>query len=114
MAVRDMLMHEWQIECSRAAGELSDQEARAALAHLGGPSPGGAAAELGLTRQRIHQLVNEGKLDMIRLRDRPRARPHVWMITEASLTRFRKSKPGTQLDLLHVKRGGRVAQSARK
>jgi len=28
-----------------------------------GPSPGGAASELGVTRQRIHDLIRRGKLD---------------------------------------------------
>ena len=32
---------------------------------LMGFSPSGAADELGITRQRVHQLVNEGKLDQI-------------------------------------------------
>ncbi len=64
-----------------------------------GMSPGGAGPALGVTRQRTHQLVRDGKLDMVMLRDGPGAPVSAWIITEASMKRYRLSKGGVQQDL---------------
>jgi len=60
MAVRKMQLKDWQAATSGR---------RPHLAQLLGWSPGGAAAEAGVSRQRIHQLIKAGRLDVIEVRD---------------------------------------------
>ena len=95
MAKRTMLLREWMLLCA----ELGSQNRLEELDVIGGPSPGGAAAELEVSRQRIHQLIAEGKLDVIELRETAWALPHVVMITSASLRRWKSSRPGKQQEL---------------
>lgn len=76
-----------------------------------GWSPGGAAAALKVSRQRVWQMVKEGKLDMLMLADTPTAKPSAWLITTASLDRYAKSKPGVQQDLLLARPRRRKAAS---
>jgi len=68
-----------------------------------GCSPGGAAEALGCTRQRIWQLLKEGKLDLLLLADSKDAKVSAWIIPNASVDRYRKSKPMEQADLLSSK-----------
>lgn len=68
-----------------------------------GLSPGGAAAELGVTRQRIWQMVKEGKLDMLLLADNDKAKVSAWLITDASIQRLKLGKMSEQGDLLFGK-----------
>jgi hypothetical protein len=71
-----------------------------------GLSPGGAAAALGVTRQRIWQLVKEGKLDMILLGDTDNdktSKVSSWLITDASIARLKLGKMSEQGDLLFGK-----------
>lgn len=56
-----------------------------------GPSPGGAAAKLGVTRERVIQLVNEGFLDMHRVyRTRLRLRASEIYIGQRSIDAYLK------------------------
>lgn len=68
-----------------------------------GASPGGAAAELGVTRQRVWQMVKEGKLDMLLLADNPKAKVSAWLITDASVQRLKLGKMHDQGNLLFGK-----------
>jgi hypothetical protein len=97
-----MLMRDWQREIAGGTPQTLDD--------FGGPSPGGAACELGVSRQRIHQLLKEGKLDAIYLRDHLGAVPNVVMITSTSIKRFLASKPGVQVALLFVKAKGKLGR----
>lgn len=62
---------------------------------LCGPSPGGAAGALGITRQGVHSAVKRGSLDMVRLYEPGRSGPHLY-ITQASIERYKlnQGKPG--------------------
>src|SRR5690606_34859940 len=91
-----MTVREWQDLCAKLGSQDNWNQLRD---DLGGPSPGGAAAELGVSRQRVHQLIEEGKLDVVELRETKWSRPHVIMVTETSLRRWRASRPGAQQDL---------------
>lgn len=114
MSVRHMGMAEWQRECAatlKAAPEGEDSAVT--LQGLMGPSPGGAAAVLGITRQRVHQLILVGQLDAVYVWDdhksrRGGARPAMVMLSEVSMERWRKSKPGEQALLPLVKPRRRV------
>jgi hypothetical protein len=117
MAIIDMLLQDWQLASARAVEALPEPSNPArqleALSGLGGPSPGGAAAELDLTRERIYQLVRLGRLDMVRIRDRKGAAPYIAMITHASIERFKRSKPGSQVDLFPAKLRPKMASRVR-
>lgn len=53
-----------------------------------GMSPGGVAARLGVSRQRVHQMIEEGVLDEVRIRDRTLGiRGVVIYVTEGSVRR---------------------------
>lgn len=54
---------------------------------LSGPSPGGAATELGITRQGVHYAIHAGKLDALAVYDG--ARLSHYTISEASLARYK-------------------------
>jgi hypothetical protein len=82
------------------AEHLSQTHGRPDYSSWMGCSPGWAAEDLGVTRQRIWQMVREGKLDMLMMGDGDGTKPSCWIITEASLARYKKSKPGVQQDLL--------------
>jgi len=60
-----------------------------------GPSPGGAAGDLGVSRQRIHQLLSQGKLNGIELVDDDGSF-RAFTVTKASIRRYQESdrKPG--------------------
>lgn len=62
---------------------------------LCGPSPGGAAARLSITRQAVYNAVKRGSLDMVRLKESGRSGPYLY-ITDASIERYKKNqgKPG--------------------
>jgi DNA-binding transcriptional regulator LsrR (DeoR family) len=50
------------------AKAIEDGDAQVAE-YVRGTSPGPVAAELGISRQRLHELLTEGKLDALRLVD---------------------------------------------
>lgn len=73
-------------EWAEKIAPLSDKEREEWI----GPSPGGAAGDLGVTRQRIHQLLCEGKLDGIEIADH-RDRGVAVFVTTASIRRYQES-----------------------
>ena len=97
MGIRRMTMREWGEHLANTRAKPSD------YSRYMGLSPGGAAAALGYTRQRIWQFCKEGKLDMILLADEADSKVSAWIITDASIERLRKSKPMEQPDLLFGK-----------
>jgi len=60
-----------------------------------GLSPGGAAGALRVSRQRVHQLLTQGKLDGLELVD-DRGNWGAFLVTDASIQRYLASdrKPG--------------------
>lgn len=60
MAERTISMSKWVREAERLATEGRPFR-------MNGPSPGGAAAELGITRQAVHKAIKEGRLDAWRV-----------------------------------------------
>jgi hypothetical protein len=60
-----------------------------------GVSPGGAAGQLGVSRQRIHQLLTQGKLNAVELIDED-GTFRAFTVTAASIRRYQESdrKPG--------------------
>ena len=102
MSVRHLGMREWQLECAATLKTApANAEPLAVLRELMGWSPGGAAGVLGISRQRVHQLVAAGQLDAVYVWEerKPKgagARPSMIMILEPSMELWRKSKPGEQ------------------
>lgn len=60
-----------------------------------GPSPGGAAGELGITRQGVYSAVKRGSLDMLRVSEKGGGSPSLF-ITNKSIERYKlnQGKPG--------------------
>lgn len=81
MAVRTMQLKAWQ-----AATETT----KADLAKLIGWSPGGAADQAGVSRQYIHQLIREGKLEAIQVKEGRQL--VMYMIPDESLRAWMKSR----------------------
>lgn len=75
--------HEAMIEAWRAQPDLC------------GPSPGGAASMLRITRQGVYSAVKRGSLDMVRLKEPGRPGPLLY-ITNVSLERYKlnQGRPG--------------------
>ncbi len=59
---------------------------------LRGPSPGGAAASLRITRQGIYNAVKRGSLDMVRITEQGTG-PYLY-ITNASIKRYASDRLG--------------------
>jgi hypothetical protein len=94
MAMRRLTFEQWGELLATSHGQPSE------YSRWMGSSPGGAAADLGVTRQRIWQLLKEGKLDLLMLADNRDAKVSAWLIPQGSIERYRKSKPMEQADLL--------------
>lgn len=94
--LRRMTYSEWAEELHQARGK-PDWE------NLMGKSPGGVAADLGVSRQRVWQLAKEGKLDMILLADDAKAKVTAWLITDRSVQGLLLSRMKEQGDLLFGK-----------
>jgi hypothetical protein len=60
MAERTISMSKWTREADRYATEKRPFR-------MNGPSPGGAAAELGISRQAVHKAIKDGRLDAWRI-----------------------------------------------
>lgn len=91
MALKNMTYDDWAEAVHASRGTSGYDEVM-------GPSPGGAAADLRVSRQRIWQLVKHNRLDMIILKH-PAEKPSAWLVTAASIERWKRSKPGKQQDL---------------
>jgi len=92
VSIRRMSYDAWAEALARTHGKPD-------FASYMGASPGGAAAELGVSRQRIWQLLKDGRLDLVMLADDDKAKVSAWVVTKASMERYRRSKPGVQQDL---------------
>lgn len=68
---------------------------RAEEKELNGPSPGGLAEVLGLSRQRVYQLLKEGKLEGVAVMD-AKFGLRAFYVTESSIERYAMSnrRPG--------------------
>lgn len=55
---------------------------------VGGPSPGGAAAELGMSRQAVHRAISRGTLDAWYV---PDGKEFYVYVTDESIRRYKKS-----------------------
>lgn len=97
MAMRRMTFEQWGERLATTHADPSE------YSRWMGSSPGGAAADLGVTRQRIWQLVKEQKLDLLLLADNKDSKVSAWLIPQSSIDRYRKSKPMEQQDLLSSK-----------
>lgn len=64
MAIRKMTLERWQ----KATAAAMDKPAE--LERLNGTSPGGVAAELGISRQAVHELMQRGRLDAVYVIDK--------------------------------------------
>ena len=78
--IKKMKVREWQMATS---------ESEARLAELSGTSPGGAAAELGITRQAVHKAILRGDLDMIHVVDDRTGKLVMNMIPAESVKAFK-------------------------
>jgi len=95
MARRKMSITAW-------AKALHDHEGTPRHGDFQGNSPGGAGANIGLSRQRVHQLVTANELDILELYvdDDPKRRPVAWLIPDNSQQRFLARRMKEQGDLL--------------
>lgn len=93
MSVTKMQAKRWEqlIE----AGDPATQD------YSGGPSPGGAAVELGCSRQMVHRLIKRGHLDVLAIYDGPRLSHYT--ISQASIARYKDHRKARLLaDLKRV------------
>lgn len=81
MAVRRMTYAAWREALDATHGKPEYDE-------LIGPSPGGAALDLKVSRQRVHQLLADGRLDMVVLAHTPKGKITAYMVTDASIRRL--------------------------
>lgn len=79
MTVKRMQLKQWQR--LNEAGDPIVQDLSS------GRSPGGAAAELGITRQAVHKAIKRGSLDALAVYDGTKLR--FYTISHASLQRYR-------------------------
>lgn len=109
MTRRDMTMAEWQRHCAETLrADTTGRPSNLVLGDLGGVSPGGAAAELRVSRQWIHTLMTRGQLHSLYIWDNaldtPRKRrgkaPSCIFVTENSLRRVKLTRPGEQQELM--------------
>lgn len=80
MAIRKMNAKLWQ----KLTSESDAQRAK-----LLGWSPGGAAAELGISRQAVHKAIHRGDLDAVIVTNERTGRLSMFMIPDASLQAFK-------------------------
>lgn len=82
MAIRTMKMRAWQKATAAALG-------KPAWEYLNGYSPGGVAAQLGISRQAVHQAVHRGQLDAVIVNDDDSGELRLFMIPKPSLEAYR-------------------------
>lgn len=87
MATRKMSLTEW-------AEALELHRGKPSYKRFQGSSPGSAGDRLGVSRQRIHQFLKEGRLDMIVLHHDgdPDKTPCARLVTDESIERFQLGK----------------------
>lgn len=86
MAVRKITVKEWN-----RLVEANDPS----IADLSGPSPGGAAAELGISRQAVHKAIRRGALDALAVYEGKKLSHYT--ISVASIARYREHIKATAL-----------------
>lgn len=101
MATREMTYQDWKEALDASHGSRQFYE-------YIGPSPGGAAADFGISRQRIYQLVGDGKLDMIKIWHGPDADHFSQIVTDASIARLKSTRAMDQPPLPLGKPKGKV------
>lgn len=92
---RIYLMREWQELCAESVRNIPTTDRagmKAALDELGGDSPGGVASRLGVSRSRVYQLIEQGKLEAVMLKDAWDKQPSLVMVTEGSLQRLMQKR----------------------
>ena len=82
MAIRTMKMSAWQKATAAALG-------KPAWDNLNGYSPGGAAVELGMSRQAVHQAVRRGSLDAVIVNDDVTGELRLFMIPKPSIEAYK-------------------------
>ena len=85
MAIRTMKMRAWQRAVAAALDKPSYDK-------LNGWSPGGVAANLGISRQAVHKAVHRGDLDAVIVRDDRTDELVLFMIPAASVDAFRAKR----------------------
>jgi hypothetical protein len=78
-------MRAWQ----RAIASALDKPA---WEKLNGWSPGGVAAELGITRQAVHQAVKRGQMDAVIVRDDRTDEMVLFMIPDYSVQAYKQRR----------------------
>ena len=81
--IRKMQVSTWSKLTDAALG-------KPAWKQLNGPSPGGVAAILGISRQAVHKAVHRGDLDAVIVYNG--ARLQMFMITEDSIEAFKAKR----------------------
>lgn len=82
--IRKMQVSTWSKLTEAALG-------KPAWRQLNGPSPGGVAAILGISRQAVHKAVHRGDLDAVVVYA-PTGRLQMFMITEDSIEAFKAKR----------------------
>lgn len=82
--VIQMTLENWQLAMGRA-------RTREERGKLGGLSPGGAAAELDISRRAVYYAVERGELEMVRVHDRVGHLLFV-MVTDESLVCYKAQR----------------------
>ena len=82
MAIRKMKMRAWQKALAASVDKPS-------WATLNGDSPGGLAAQLGISRQAVHQAVRRGLLDAVIVVDDQSEELRLFMIPQASAEAYK-------------------------
>jgi len=82
MALRVMKLSRW----AKLNGRYAPDDPRC----VAGPSPGGVAAELGISRQAVHKAIHRGDLDAVKVvADDDPDRMLMFFVTQHSETRYK-------------------------
>lgn len=87
MAVKTLSYKRW-----RAMIESADLSPASKSAVPNGYSPGGAAAELGISRQAVHKAMREGRLDAFHIPAPDSNRSGYYLIPQKALDAFKRHR----------------------
>lgn len=90
MALRKIQLAVWQQLIEAEDPTLQDFQL--------GPSPGGAAAELGISRQAVHQAIRRGDLDVLAVYEGRRLSHYT--ISQSSIARYKQQRISRALEQL--------------
>ena len=85
MAIRKMKMSAWQKANAAALNKPS-------WSKLNGASPGGVAAELGISRQAVHKAIHRGDLDALIVQDDVTDELRLFMVLQPSIEAFKAKR----------------------